>query len=205
MALDLKKSGLDRVNVSLPVLDPEKYSFITGYKGKDGVNKVIDGIKQAINVGLNPVKINVVVLNGINNDELNKFIDLGYRLGAVIQFIELQDPNGFSSEFFKKYYYPLNKLENELSKIAEKIYVREMHNRKRYMLSNGVEVEVVRPMFNRDFCMHCNRIRLTHFGEFKPCLMRDDNHVAINGSLRDIEEIEKAFIEAVKRREPYFD
>lgn len=205
MALDLKKSGLDRVNVSLPALDPEKYSFITGYKGGDGVSKVIDGIKKAISVGLNPVKINVVVLKGINHNEINKFIELGYKLGAVIQFIELQDPNGFNSEFFRKYYYPLDKLERDLSKVAEHIYIREMHNRKRYMLSNGVEVEVVRPMFNRDFCMHCNRIRLTHFGEFKPCLMRDDNHVKINGSFSNIEEIEKAFIEAVKRREPYFD
>ena len=203
-ALELKESGLDRVNVSLPALDPEKYSFITGYKRSDGVDRVINGIKRAIEVGLDPVKINVVVLRDINSGELDRFINLGEELGAVIQFIELQDPNGFKSDFFKKYYYSLSELENKLSRKAKKIYVREMHNRKRFMLDNGVEVEVVRPMFNRDFCMHCNRIRLTYFGEFKPCLMRDDNHVPINGSFSDPGEIEKAFLKAVKIREPYF-
>ncbi len=201
---DLKDNGLDRVNVSLPTLNPDKYSFITRYPKKDGVQKVLGNIKKAIEAELNPVKINVVILRGINNDEINDFIDVARDIGAVVQFIELQDPNGYNSSFFKQYFYPLESLEKELEKEASRVIVREMHHRKRFIMEDGVEIEVVRPMFNSNFCAHCTRMRVTDTGEFKPCLMRDDNHVDFSMYLNDPEKIEQAFIKAVIRRAPYF-
>ena len=95
-------------------------------------------------------------------------------------------------------------MEESLEKKAKKIIVREMHNRKRFIMDDGAEVEIVRPMFNYDFCMHCNRLRVTFNGEFKPCLMRDDNHVDFSTVLDKPDELEKKIIEAVIKREPYF-
>jgi len=203
-AYDLKQSGLNRINISLPSLNPNKYSFVTRYPGRDGVQKVLESIRKAAEVGFDPVKIKVDVLRGINSNEIGDFLSIARNIGAVIQFIELQDPNGFSSSFFRQYFYPLETLEKELEKEASKVIVREMHQRKRFIMADGVEVEVVRPMFNHDFCMHCTRIRVTDSGEFKPCLMRDDNHVDFSMYLNDASKIENAFIEAVLRRCPYF-
>ena len=203
LAYKLKESGLDRINVSLPSLNSEKYSFITGYTKKDGVDKVLKGIKNAVEAGLKPVKINIVVLKGINDNEISDYIDLANKVNASVQFIELQDPNGFNSKFFSKYFYPLKDLETQLEKDAEKVIVREMHHRKRFII-NGTEIEIVRPMFNREFCMHCTRIRITAEGEFKPCLMRDDNHIDFSAYIDNENMLRQKFLEAVLRREPYF-
>jgi cyclic pyranopterin phosphate synthase len=76
-----------------------------------------------------------------------------------------------------------------------------MHHRHKYCF-NGSEVEVVRPLHNTEFCAFCNRLRLTSDGMLKPCLLRTDNHVDIRGSGgADLREL---FIEAVRRRAPYY-
>ena len=82
---------------------------------------------------------------------------------------------------------------------------RLMQARRRYILPDG-EVEVVRPMHNSEFCMHCTRLRLTPDGYLKPCLMRNDNLVDVLSHVRagDISRGRSAFIEAMDRREPYF-
>jgi len=205
-AYNLKTSGLNRINVSLPTLNPEKYTWITGYKKKDGVEKIIRGIKKALEADLNPVKVNMVVLRGVNDDEIPKLIDFARETGAVLQLIELQDPNGFNSSFFKKYFYPLKQLEEKLEKEAKKVIIRDFQYRKRLFLDD-VEIEIVRPMFNSNFCKYCKRLRVTSIGEFKPCLMRDDNHVDFSSYLNkpnEEENLRKLFIEAVRRREPFF-
>jgi cyclic pyranopterin phosphate synthase len=76
-----------------------------------------------------------------------------------------------------------------------------MHHRKKYCL-DGAEIEVVRPLHNTEFCAFCNRLRVTSDGDLKPCLMRADNHVDIRGKTGI--DLENAFIEAVKRRAPFY-
>ena len=206
-AKSLKEAGLKRINVSLHSLKPEIYREITRTFYKDGPSLVLAGIKEALNVGLYPVKINMVVLKGLNVDEIWDFINLSAELRTPIQFIEYHEPRGFKSEVFRKYYYPLAKLEKELETISERVTERRMHGRKRFYLKNGAEVEVVRPMFNPNFCAKCTRLRVTSEGEFKPCLMRDDNHVDFYDAFESSDPYEKLkeyFIEAVKRREPYY-
>ncbi|MGQ4892364.1 MAG: GTP 3',8-cyclase MoaA [Candidatus Njordarchaeia archaeon] len=206
-AFDLKEAGLKRVNVSLHSLKPEIYAKITGYKGRDGPKKVIRGILKGIKAGLNPVKINFVVLKGLNVDEIEHMIKISSVFKTPVQFIEYHEPKAFQSAIFRNFYYPLQKLEYDLEKRAIKVEIRRMHHRKRFYLSNGAEVEIVRPMFNPEFCANCTRMRVTSNGEFKPCLMRSDNHVpfiqAFNGG-NPIDELKRLFIEAVKRREPYY-
>ncbi len=201
-AEQLKEAGLSRVNVSLVSLKPERFRFITGINAH---KNVIDGIIRAVEVGLNPVKANVVLLKNVNDDEVGELIDFAGSHSIVLQIIELEK---FGNEiFYDQYHADLSSLEKELEGKASKIIVRRMQHRKKYILDNGAEVEVVKPMHNTEFCLHCNRIRLTSDGRLKPCLFRNDNLVDLLEPMRrgvSDEYLKNLFIEAVMRRKPYF-
>jgi len=198
----LKEAGLSRVNVSLDTLKPERFRFITGINAHENV---INGIIRAVEVGLNPVKVNVVLLRNVNDDEVGELIDFAGKHKVVLQIIELEK---FGNEiFYEQYHVDLSSLEKDLEEKASKIIVRRMHHRKKYILDNGAEVEIVKPMHNTEFCLHCNRIRLTSDGRLKPCLFRNDNLVDILEPMRrgeDDEYLKNLFIEAVMRRKPFF-
>ena len=193
MAADLKAAGLRRVNVSLDSLNPETYKKITG---SDRLGEVLAGIDAALKVGLTPVKLNMVVLAGINDNEIDDFLAyVRNNHNLVLQLIELMHFNDC------EYHGDLNNLETSLAARSEQILTRRMHHRKKYCL-DGAEVEVVRPLHNTEFCAFCNRLRVTSDGKLKPCLLRTDNHVAIRG--KKGAELEALFREAVARREPFF-
>ena len=202
LASPLKKSGLARVNVSLHTLCPESFMEITG-NGKELVTK---GIEAAVKAGLNPVKLNMVVMKGVNHTEIDEMIDYSKKVDAILQLIEFQElENGV--EHYGKYHYDLIPVEEELEKRSEKVVEREMHLRKIYHLKEGGRVEVVRPMHNSRFCAYCTRIRVTSDGKLKSCLMRDDNHVPFVSLMRSgasEEEILEAFKEAIRRRVPFW-
>jgi cyclic pyranopterin phosphate synthase len=202
-ACKLKEAGLARVNISLHSLDQAKFKEITG---RDQRDKVEEGIKEAIRCGLTPVKLNMVVMKGVNNDEIDSLIDFSSRTGAVLQLIEFQAlENG--EEFYDELHYDLVPVEEMLASRSVKIVVREMHQRKIYYLNNGAQVEVVRPMHNSNFCAYCTRIRVTSDGMLKACLMREDNYVPFVSLIREglpHEKLVEAFKEAVRRREPYW-
>ena len=205
-ARKLKEAGLKRINVSLPSPNPERYKLITGYPLTDGPRRVINGIREAKKVGLSPIKINMVILKGLNEKDVPEEIKLARELGAILQLIELQDPLG-KSAIYKKYHKSLKDIENMIAKQSRKIIIRNLHHRKKYILNDNEEIEIVNPMHNSDFCSHCSRLRITSKGEFKPCLLRDDNHVPFLDALRNgagNDEIRKLFIEAILRREPFF-
>ncbi|WOF16245.1 GTP 3',8-cyclase MoaA [Methanoplanus sp. FWC-SCC4] len=193
IAKDLKEAGLSRVNISIDSLDRERYKQISG---KDMLPEVLEGIEAAVDAGLTPVKLNIVVLKGVNEDEVENFIRFaGGRKEIILQFIELMDldvDKGVSN---------VSELEEDLKKRSKTIITRRMHHRKKYCLE-GAEVEVVRPMHNKEFCANCNRLRVTSDGELKPCLLRHDNHVNVRGKRG--EELEELFRVAVGRREPFF-
>ena len=194
-AKSLKESGLDRVNVSLHSLDPEHYQFIT--KCPEGYfEKVLDGIAVALDVGLTPVKINMVYLKDINDDEVDRMIDFVRGKPLVLQIIELMDFKGAFS-----YHADLAALERKIKAKADKSYCREMHRRTKYFL-DGAEVEIVRPIDNSEFCMNCNRLRVTSDCKLKPCLLRSDNLVDVRG-LTD-EQLDEAMRRVVSIREPFF-
>jgi cyclic pyranopterin phosphate synthase len=199
----LKESGLKRVNVSLDTLDPQTFLDIT--KGGN-LNMVIRGIKSAVETGLQPVKLNMVVMKGLNTDKIKEMIEFASANHAILQLIGLME-NEYSDEFFKEYSCNIDRIVSELEEEANEVLIRKfMQNRTRYILDEG-EVEVVFPMHNTEFCAHCTRIRITADGKFKPCLMRNDNYVDFLGPMRagaSEEELEKLFLSAVEMREPYF-
>jgi len=198
----LRKAGLARVNVSLDTLKPERFTQITCV---DALTEVVSGIKEAVRAGLSPVKINMVLLKGINEDEVMDMIRFARVNGLILQIIELESAD--EDEAYERHHVDLSKVEGYLKEAAEKVTVRQMHHRRKYRLPRGVEVEIVKPMHNTEFCQHCNRIRVTSDGKLKPCLFRSDNLVDFLGPLRKgatDETLKKLLLEAVERRKPYF-
>lgn len=199
----LKKAGLKRVNVSLDTLNPQKYQKITGHNYS---NQVVEGIIKAVETGLSPVKINMVILKDINEMEIWDMINFSAKTKTILQLIEfipLNTPNNS----FKKHHINLDSIEKELKTKAVKIITRKLHARKKYFLPNGAEVEIVKSFHNTTFCANCTRMRITSDGKLKPCLMRNDNLIDILTPIRNNatnKELEAIFKKAVNLREPYY-
>jgi len=193
IAQDLKDAGLSRVNISLDSLRPDRYEAITK---RPYLDRVLAGIDAAIDAGLTPIKLNVVMLKGINEDEVEDFIGfVRNNRNLILQLIELMEFDGDT------HHSDVTPLEKDLASRSKVIITRRMHHRKKYCL-DGSEIEIVRPLHNTEFCSHCNRLRVTSDGFLKPCLLRHDNHVDIRSRRGD--ELAVLFREAVDRRQPYF-
>jgi cyclic pyranopterin phosphate synthase len=197
----LHACGLRRVNISLPTLNHEAYVKLT-----DGnLDNTLRGIKSAVKAGLCPVKLNMVVLNGINVDDVPQMMDFARQTGTILQLIEL-DPVNVEEEYFSAYHKVLDEYEEMLKQKATAIETRKfMHNRHVYRLPD-VTVEIVHPTENREFCAHCTRLRVTSNGMLKTCLMRNDNLIDILTPLRNSagdEDLKALFLQANQIREPY--
>jgi cyclic pyranopterin phosphate synthase len=165
---------------------------------------------MALQSGLCPVKINMVVLEGINVAEIPQAIDFAKEVGAILQLIEFQPVQQGNFVHWKNFHYDLASVEEWLRKKAVSFEENPLHKRKRYLLErNGgsVHVELVRPMHNTVFCQNCTRLRVTSDGKLKPCLLRSDNLVDVVSLIRQgfkANELREAFNEAVLLREPYW-
>lgn len=203
LAYDLADAGLARVNVSLDTLDPAKFEFITG---RDCLPDVIDGIEAALDAGLRPLKINMVLLRGLNEREVWRMLEFARGRKAVLQVIELVKTPSVPEEIYKRYHAPLGPLEAELSSRAIRTIRRELQGRPKFFLPDGAEVELVGPVHNSSFCAKCRRLRLTADGKLKPCLMRPET-IDLLGPLRSgasDEELKAIFRMAVALREPFY-
>ncbi len=197
VAAELKECGLDRVNVSLDTLDDDKFLMITGQRG---LRKVLSGIEEACNVDLTPVKINMVVMKNVNDNEIDNMLTYSNsfnkkEIKAILQLIELL-PYGE----LKKYYLDISEIEKRYESIAYKILIRSMHHRKQYWTSKGI-IEFVKPIDNTEFCLNCNRIRLTSDGNIKLCLL--SNEIVKLEGLHG-RELKDAIKRAVMLRRPKF-
>jgi len=202
----LVEAGLNRVNVSLDTLNPETYQFITK---KDYLQKAKQGIIRAAESGLYPVKVNMVVMKGLNHNEIWDMFHFCQENKAVLQLIELlKTDNCPDNGFIDDYHYNMDDLEEELANMADKVKTRRfMQDRKKYFVDGG-EIEVVKPMDNTQFCKNCTRIRITPEGKLKPCLLRNDNLVDFIEPMRQgksNEELKKLFLKAIENREPFYD
>lgn len=189
----LKAAGLDRVNISLDTLDPEVYSKICGCNGNTH-QKVLDGIYAAVDAGLIPVKLNVVMLKGLNSNELDNMIEFIKRFNGDV-ILQIIEPMGSIQHV------SMDEIEKELISRASSITERKMHRRKKYQI-DGSEVELVRPIDNSEFCANCNRLRVTADGKLKPCLLKNDNLVDV--SCASGKDLHSLFIQAAKKREPFY-
>ena len=189
----LRNAGLKRVNVSIDSLDPKAFHEIR----KGSLPPVLRGIERALHVGLTPVKLNMVVFRPTlpHIPEMIRFVsrNAGLRL-QLIQFMpELVAPQDWSVD--------IDGVKRWLEGRADKVLVREMHHRRIYQFG-GAEVELVDPVYNREFCMNCHRIRITHQGELKGCLNRNDDLIPTRGL--DDQQLRDAFRSVVAQRVPYY-
>ena len=196
-ALSLKNAGLDRVNISLDSLNEGSYRHIT--KCKDGVfRKVIGGIHAAVDVGLTPVKLNMVLLKDVNESEVEAMLSFvrEFQGEVILQLIQLMDFRDVAC-----YHADVDEIEKELELKAGCVQVRELHHRKKYLI-DGAEVEFVRPVDNTEFCANCNRLRVTSDGKLRPCLLVNDGLVDVSHA--SVKEMPDLFRLAISRRIPYY-
>ena len=203
-AQGLKDAGLDRVNVSLDTLNRETYEFITK---KDYLESAKEGILKAVEVGMYPVKINMVVMKDINQNEIKDMFKFCKENDIVLQLIELiESENCDDDKFSADYHYKLDMIEERLADIADEVHERKfMQGRKKYYIDGG-EIEVVKPVDNSTFCANCSRLRITPDGKIKPCLLRNDNLVELISHIRNgesDEELREIFINGINNREPF--
>jgi len=170
-AAELKEAGLRRVNVSLDSLKPDKFKAITG---GDNFSAVINGIGMARQIGLNPVKINVVVMAGVNDDEIIDFARKTVTDGWNVRFIELMPVNGQSGD---KKFVSIHDMKDRLWELGK----MEPHKAAvgngpaKYYRLPGAEgtIGFISPV-TEHFCFQCNRLRLTADGRLRACLMSED-------------------------------
>ncbi|MBM4248183.1 MAG: GTP 3',8-cyclase MoaA [Euryarchaeota archaeon] len=222
LAARLKEAGLGRVNISLDSVDPATYARMTG---SDRLAEAVEGVRAARRAGLSPVKLNMVVIRGENGSQIPQMMRFSASEGAVLQLIELEAPKGrLSGEWYSEHHTDLSDVERELARRAVRTTTRRMHHRRKYVVplrpgsppgpgrggkegAGTVEIEIVRPVHNSEFCQNCNRLRLSSDGRLVPCLFRGDRGVDIAGPLRrgaTDGELAGLFACAVSRREPYW-
>ena len=164
----LKDAGLKRINIGCDSINKTN---------KKNTSNIISGIKAAKLAGIRTIKLNMVVLKGINENEIFPMIEFAKDQGVILQLIELINTD---STYYKKHYYSLETIEKELENKSFIVMNKGMHNRKQYNLGN-VLIEVVRPFHNK-FCQNCTRIRITSEGMIKRCLLRNDNLINFKDS-----------------------
>lgn len=182
-AARLKEAGLKRVNVSLDTLRAERYRDIT--RGGD-LSRALEGINTAIKAGLNPVKLNTVIIDGFNKDEIAALAGLTLERPLHIRFIELM-PIGPTSEWASGKFVPAGEIAKE---IASRLGPLEAARRPQgggparyYRLKDAAGTVGFITSMSEHFCGCCNRLRLTAGGAVRPCLY-DRREVDLKSSLR---------------------
>lgn len=173
LARELADAGLKRINISIDSLRRERFADITK---RDSLDKVLDGIDAAVEAGLAPVKLNVVAMRGVNEDELLDFAAFGRDKGVIVRFIEfmpLDAQQAWTNEQVLSYdeirdrigeVYPLEPLART-SAPAERF---------RYVDGKG-EIGIIASV-TQAFCESCDRVRLTAEGAFRTCLFATQDH-----------------------------
>lgn len=182
-AVKLKEAGLDRVNVSLDTLKEDKYLSLTG---RDALSDVLEGIDAARSAGLLPVKVNVVVIKGLNDDEVVSFVEFAAERDITVRFIEFMPARG--------------KLDWSASKVVKTDRVMKICSESFDMTpaampgagpAGYLEISGKRSVvgfispFDSHFCGKCNRLRLTADGKLVSCLHDGREGLDLKPALRD--------------------
>lgn len=192
VAKDLYDAGIRRINISLDTTDPEKYARITrGGKLSDAV----EGIRAAMAAGMNPVKLNAVLMGGINDDEIEALAQLTVNYPVELRFIELM-PIGNTRALGKDAYIPNSVVLEKLPEL-EKLESEKHSVAKLYRLPGAKgKIGLISPLSNH-FCAQCNRLRLTADGCLKPCLHSADE-ISVRGLHGD--ELKERILYAVGKK-----
>ncbi len=202
MARPLKDAGLDRVTVSMDAVDPERFARIT--RVPNGYESVLAGVRASRRAGLDPVKINCVLLRGFNEDQVIPFGMFAREEKVMVRFIEfmpLEEDRVWTPEIVVR-------LEEIVSRMSEYLPLMEVaHARsetaRRYRFADGIgEIGIIAPV-SHPFCGHCSRIRITSDGKLRTCLFSVWDHdlyeLMRRGSTDD--QLADFIVDVIKKKE----
>ncbi len=198
----IKAAGIRRLNVSLDTLDRDKYREITGFHG---FQDVWEGLDMARKMGFDPIKVNAVVMRGINDDEILDFARLTFKYPYHVRFIEYMPIGVTESDHFFRFV-PTSSIQSQLNTFQELVPVpKDQHDgpSQRFRFRDALgEIGFISPM-SHHFCRTCNRLRLTASGKLRPCLL-SNREIDIRGPLRkgaSDRELAGIFFEAASSKE----
>ena len=196
----LKKSGLKRVNISLDTLSRSQYREITG---RDKLNNVLKSIDKAKELKLDPVKVNTVLIKGVNDNQIDDFLSFMDKKDIIQRFIEYM-PVG--SEKNDNNYMSINDLKEIINKNYELRPVNVKGNGPaRYYKIKGLKGRIgfISP-FSHDICSDCNRLRLTADGKIRSCLLKEAETSLYNqNELLDEKKIKEIVLKAIENKSPH--
>lgn len=196
---ELFNSGVNRLNISLDSLKKDRMKSIAGV---DEFDNVIKGIKRAVSLGFNPVKVNAVIIKGFNDDELIDFCNFAKDNNVIVRFIEFM-PIGNSDNWNKDSIMTGKEIIEKLS-IFEPIAIEKDKNSgpaQNYQLNNGGKIGIITPLSNH-FCRGCDKVRLTSDGKLRTCLL-SDNEIDLTESIksRNKDLMKNVIIDTLKIKE----
>lgn len=177
-AAALREAGLQRINISLDSLRPECFAEVT----RGGIlAKTLGGIRAAQEAGLGPVKLNMVVLRGVNDGEVGDLLQFALRTGCHLRFLELM-PVGEASERFESEYVPVDEIQERLRRLGWDWHAcawDPSETSRDFVVRDSEGRETVCGFISptsHPFCAGCRRVRLTSDGWLHSCLARDGRH-----------------------------
>ncbi len=178
-AADWRRAGLSAVNISIDSLDPVTFHRLTGH---DRLHEVLAGVEAALATGFEQVKINAVLLRGINDGQIEDFLEWVRDKPVGVRFIELMQTGG-NFDYFRQHHISAEFLQRKLSAAGWQLQPRAAEAgpalEYRHPAYRG-SVGIIAP-YARDFCRNCNRLRVTATGELRLCLFGTQG-----ASLRDL-------------------
>ncbi len=208
LAQPLAEAGLKRINVSLDSLNPDKFKRIT--RGGE-IDRVWRGIAAAERANLAPIKLNTVIVRGLNSDELSAFARLTIANEWHVRFIEVM-PIGNAQDWGEGFpapaerYVSVQEMKRRLSTCNLYPVSSPISNgpARTFRIPNGLgTVGFISPL-GEHFCEHCNRLRLTSDGKLRSCLVLS-NEVSLRESARNGQPLEKFFEQAIAQKPEYHD
>jgi cyclic pyranopterin phosphate synthase len=166
-----REAGLTALNVSLDSLQPARFAAITGH---DRFTEVTEGVEMALGLGFDAVKLNAVLLRGLNDDELPAWLEYLRERDIAIRFIELMR-TGDNREYFERHHYRAEALEEQLINVGWTLTPRAPDaGPAREFAHPGYRgrIGIIAP-YSKDFCAGCNRLRVTARGDLRLCLFGD--------------------------------
>lgn len=199
-ARTLKRAGLRGVSVSLHSLRRERFAKLSGV---DALPRVLEGIEEAVGVGLDPVKVNSVAIRGYNEDEICALVEYAQSRGIAIRFIEFMPLDGLgiwspASIITGKEILEILKENSEVSSLGRE----KGSTASKWSLGSGYDLGLITPM-SEPFCDDCDRVRLTSDGKLLSCLF-DTEYYDLKPLLRDggSDEVLAQFIREIMKKKP---
>lgn len=171
---DYYRAGLRAINVSIDSLDPRRFQDITGH---DRLQEAVEGVEKAVALGFESVKVNAVLLKGLNDDEIDGFLSFIKERPVSLRFIELMQ-TGDNLVYFRQHHVPATVVREKLAARGWQILPRAFDAGPAVEYAHADyqgRVGIIAP-YAKNFCATCNRLRVSAFGDLQLCLFGEQGY-----------------------------